>query len=102
MAALALALAAGLVTVASPCTLPMLPVLFGASWGRRDARRPLFVVAGFVATFAATAFAFGVSTRVLGISHDAVRGAAIAALAVFGALWLFPRAFEKLAPVLSP
>jgi cytochrome c biogenesis protein CcdA/thiol-disulfide isomerase/thioredoxin len=102
MIALALALAAGLVTVASPCSLPMLPVLLGASWGRRDARRPLFVVTGFVATFAATAFAFGISTRVLGVSHDAVRGVAIAALAVFGVLWLFPRASEKLATVLSP
>jgi len=102
MAALALALAAGLVTVASPCTLPMLPVLLGASWGRRDARRPLFVVTGFVATFATTAFAFGLSTRVLGLSHDAVRVVAIAALSAFGALWLFPRAFEMLAPALSP
>jgi cytochrome c biogenesis protein CcdA/thiol-disulfide isomerase/thioredoxin len=99
--ALALALAAGLVTVASPCILPMLPVLLGASWGRRDARRPLFVVTGFVASFAATALAFGASTRVLGVSHDAVRGLAIAALCVFGLLSLFPRTFETLSPALS-
>ena len=102
MLALGLALAAGVVTVASPCILPMLPVLLGASWGRRDPRRPLFIVLGFVATFAATAFAFGVSTRVLGVSQDAVRGVAIAALGLFGALALFPRAFEKLAPALTP
>jgi cytochrome c biogenesis protein CcdA/thiol-disulfide isomerase/thioredoxin len=99
---LGLALAAGVVTVASPCILPMLPVLLGAAWGRRDPRRPLFIVLGFVATFAVTAFAFGVSTRVLGISQDAVRGVAIAALCVFGVLALFPRAFEKLAPALTP
>jgi cytochrome c biogenesis protein CcdA/thiol-disulfide isomerase/thioredoxin len=97
-----LALLAGVATVASPCILPMLPIVLGASWGRRDPRRPLLIVAGFVATFAATAFAFGVSTRVLGISQDALRGVAIAALGVFGALSLFPRVFERLAPALAP
>lgn len=102
MLELGLALAAGVATVASPCILPMLPVLLGAAWGRRDPRRPLFIVLGFVATFAATAFAFGVSTRVLGVSQDAVRGVAIAALCVFGVLALFPRVFEKLAPALTP
>jgi cytochrome c biogenesis protein CcdA/thiol-disulfide isomerase/thioredoxin len=99
---LGLALLAGVATVASPCVLPMLPILLGATWGRRDPRRPLWIVTGFVATFAATAFAFGVSTRVLGISQDAVRGIAIAALLVSGALSLFPGLFERIAPWLAP
>jgi hypothetical protein len=59
-------------------------------------------VLGFVATFAASALLFGVSTRVLGVSQDAVRGAAIAALFGFGLLSVFPRGFERLAPALAP
>jgi cytochrome c biogenesis protein CcdA/thiol-disulfide isomerase/thioredoxin len=58
-------------------------------------------VAGFVASFALTALAFGASARVLGVSHTALRNAAIAALLVFGALSIFPRAFERLAPRLA-
>ena len=55
MAELWFALAAGLVTVASPCVLPMLPILLGASFAGQDRLRPLCIVAGFVASFAATA-----------------------------------------------
>jgi cytochrome c biogenesis protein CcdA/thiol-disulfide isomerase/thioredoxin len=101
VAELLLALAAGLATVASPCILPMLPVLLGASLAREDRLRPLCIVAGFVASFAAMALAFGASARVLGLSHTALRNAAIAALLIFGALSIFPRAFERIAPRLA-
>src|SRR5262245_33400304 len=102
MGEIALALCAGAVTVASPCVLPVLPILLGASFGTADARRPLWIVLGFVTAFAATALVFSASVRVLGASHDAVRGAAVVALLGFGALSLFPRAFERLAPALAP
>jgi cytochrome c biogenesis protein CcdA len=98
----ALALLAGVVTVASPCILPMLPILLGASVGRTDAVRPVLIVAGFVATFSGTALAFGASTHVLGVSHEAVRRGAIAALAGFGLLAIFPRPFERIAAALAP
>ena len=101
MAELALALAAGLATVASPCILPMLPVLLGASLTPRDPLRPLCIVTGFVASFAATALAFGASARVLGISQASLRHVAIGALLLFGALALFPRLFERVAPRLA-
>ncbi len=102
MLELATALLAGAVTVASPCILPMLPILLGASWGRRDPRRPLLIVLGFVASFATTALVFGVFTRVLGVSQGTVRGIAIGALLLFGVLSLLPRVFERLAGVLAP
>ena len=37
---LVLALLAGVVTVAAPCTLPMLPILLGASVGQTGKARP--------------------------------------------------------------
>ena len=43
-----LAVLAGVATVASPCVLPVLPMLLGASVGRTEQWRPLCIVAGFV------------------------------------------------------
>ena len=40
-----LALLAGLATVASPCVLPVLPFLLGATVEQRNRRRPLLIVA---------------------------------------------------------
>jgi cytochrome c-type biogenesis protein len=40
---LVLALLAGIVTVAAPCTLPMLPILLGASVGRTGKLRPAMI-----------------------------------------------------------
>src|SRR5262245_44244833 len=102
MAEIALALLAGIATVASPCVLPVLPIVLGASWGQRDPRRPLWIVLGFASAFAAAVLAFRVSTHVLGVSHGAVRSGAAAALAVFGLLAMFPSAFERIAPALAP
>jgi cytochrome c biogenesis protein CcdA/thiol-disulfide isomerase/thioredoxin len=102
MAELAFALAAGLLTVASPCVLPMLPILLGASVGRQDRLRPLCIVTGFVASFAVLALAFGAGARVLGLSQGALRHVAIAALLGFGTLSAFPRLFERLARALAP
>ena len=48
---LLLALFAGILTIAAPCTLPVLPILLGASIGRRAGARPAFIAAGFVASF---------------------------------------------------
>lgn len=49
------ALLAGVVTIAAPCTLPVLPILLGASVGRV---RPAMIAAGFVMSFSATARSF--------------------------------------------
>jgi cytochrome c biogenesis protein CcdA len=55
MAAMVLALFAGMLTIAAPCTLPVLPALLGASLGRSDKARPAFITLGFVVSFAAAA-----------------------------------------------
>jgi cytochrome c biogenesis protein CcdA len=55
MAAVVLALFAGMLTILAPCTLPVLPGLLGASLGRSDKARPAFITLGFVVSFAAAA-----------------------------------------------
>ena len=40
---LVLALLAGVITIAAPCTLPMLPILLGASVGQTSKARPVMI-----------------------------------------------------------
>jgi cytochrome c-type biogenesis protein len=101
MIEIALAFAAGLLTVAAPCILPLLPVLLGASIGQQDRRRPLFLVAGFVLTFSGFAILFGSFSTVLGLSHDTLRKISVILLGSFGVLLLWPQPYEWLMARLS-
>ena len=97
MSALLLALAAGVLTVAAPCILPMLPILLGASVGQTSRARPAFITLGFVVSFAVVALVFGAFAESLGASEEVLREIAIALLLVFGALMIFPHPFRLLA-----
>ena len=94
------ALLAGIVTVAAPCTLPVLPILLGASIaGRGEAAsktRPLLIAVGFIVAFAVVTLAFSAFARVAGLTPDALRNVAIALLAVFGVLMVVPRLYERI------
>lgn len=86
----------GIVTVASPCVLPVLPFLLSGTIGGRA--RPYGIIAGFVASF--TAFTLFVSSLVaaLGISSDALRWVSVMLLLAFGLTLLIPAfhtAFER-------
>lgn len=97
-----LALAAGILTIAAPCVLPMLPVILGASVGHSDPIRPLLITLGFAATFALVAFLFGLFPSILGLSQETLRDAAAAMLLLFGALMVWPHPFEFLSMRLAP
>ena len=86
-----LALAAGVLTIAAPCVLPMLPIIFGASVAQTSRTRPLFITLGFVISFAAFGLLFSVFSDLLGLSPDTLRDAAIVLLLVFGVLMIWPR-----------
>jgi cytochrome c biogenesis protein CcdA/thiol-disulfide isomerase/thioredoxin len=94
---LATALAAGMATAASPCILPMLPLLLGASAARPGAprHRPLSIIAGFVLSFAATVLLFGATTQVLGVSQAALRNAGIAVMLLSGLLLMWPSMLDR-------
>jgi cytochrome c-type biogenesis protein len=96
MVTLLFALLAGIVTVAAPCTLPVLPVLFGASIGQTSKARPVFIALGFVASFTIVAIVFSAITQIVGIDPDRLRTVAIGLLLIFGILMLWPRPFEWL------
>jgi len=92
-----LAVLAGLLTVAAPCVLPMLPVVLGASLGQTSRARPAFIAAGFALAFTAMALLFSLFASVLGLSQDTLRQGAIVMLLAFGLLMLWPRPFQWLA-----
>jgi cytochrome c-type biogenesis protein len=93
---LVLALLAGVVTVAAPCTLPMLPILLGASVGQTGKARPALIALGFVISFSAAALLLSAITRVFDFDPNSLRTAAAILLLGFGLLMIWPAPFEWL------
>ncbi|ARP80214.1 cytochrome C biogenesis protein [Bordetella genomosp. 8] len=91
-----LALLAGVLTIASPCVLPLLPVVLGSSVERAGRLRPLFIVAGFVLAFAALGILLGLLSHSSGHVQEAVRSTSIVLLALFGLARLWPRPYDWL------
>src|SRR4029077_9883676 len=87
---LVLALLAGVVTVAAPCTLPMLPILLGASVGQTGKARPALIALGFVASFSATALLLSAITRIFDFDPSSLRTSAAILLLGFGLLMVWP------------
>ncbi|WP_453965556.1 cytochrome c biogenesis CcdA family protein [Bradyrhizobium elkanii] len=97
MLSLALALLAGVATVAAPCTLPMLPILLGVSIGQTDKARPAMIALGFVMSFSAVALLLSAITRAFDFDPNVLRTGAAVLLAGFGLLMIWPAPFEWLA-----
>ncbi|WP_228894096.1 cytochrome c biogenesis CcdA family protein [Pseudoduganella aquatica] len=100
-----LALLAGVFTIASPCVLPVMPILLGSAAATAggagqpaglDRRRPLYIIAGFILTFASFAMLLGAVSSVVQAAQEALRNAAIALLALSGLLRLWPRPYDWL------
>ncbi|MER2537555.1 MAG: cytochrome c biogenesis CcdA family protein [Rhizobiaceae bacterium] len=90
---------AGVVTVLSPCVLPLLPVIF-ATAAQEGRARPLGVVIGFVGSFTLATLALSFLVRSLGVSPDLNRLIAATILIVLGlvlAVPAFHSAFEAAA-----
>lgn len=93
---LVLALLAGVVTVATPCTLPMLPILLGASVGQTGKVRPAMIALGFVMSFSMVALLLSAITRAFDFDPNSLRTGAAILLAGFGLLMIWPAPFEWL------
>jgi cytochrome c-type biogenesis protein len=93
---LVLSLLAGVVTVAAPCTLPMLPILLGASVGQTGKVRPAMIALGFVMSFSMVALLMSAIMRVFDFDPNVLRTGAAALLVGFGLLMIWPAPFERL------
>jgi cytochrome c biogenesis protein CcdA len=94
---LVLALLAGVVTIAAPCTLPVLPILLGASVGHTSKVRPAMIALGFVMSFSAVALLLSAITRIFDFDPNVLRTGAAVLLLGFGLLMIWPTPFEWLA-----
>lgn len=91
---------AGIVTILSPCILPILPIVLSSSvTGSKT--RPLGIIAGFILSF--TFFTLFLSTIVAntGISANALRIFSIIVIATFGASLLIPKSQQILESLFS-
>ncbi len=79
----------GIVTILSPCILPILPIVFsGSITGGK--RRPMGVVAGFILSFTFFTLFLSSIVRATGLSADALRVVAVVVIAFFGLSLLVP------------
>jgi cytochrome c-type biogenesis protein len=78
----------GMITVASPCVLPVLPFLLSGSIGGRA--RPYGIIAGFVVSFTLVTLFLGAVVQFLGVSPDALRMVSVVMLVTFGLLLAVP------------
>src|ERR1700676_4100209 len=93
---LVLALLAGVVTIAAPCTLPVLPILLGASVGHTGKIRPALIALRFVISFSAAALLLSAIARIFDFDPNVLRTAAAILLLGFGLLMIWPAPFEWL------
>lgn len=84
---------AGVVTVLSPCILPILPLILSSSLGGESIgkARPLGVIIGFVASFTVFTLFLSAVVSFTGISADALRLVSVVVIALFGVSFLIPQ-----------
>jgi cytochrome c-type biogenesis protein len=99
--ALGLALVAGLLSVLSPCVLPLLPLVFGAAASESRAG-PLALAAGVALSFTAVGLFVATVGFAIGLDGAAFRIAAAVLMIGVGALLLAPAAQARLATAGGP
>jgi cytochrome c-type biogenesis protein len=89
-----LAAVAGIATIASPCILPMLPIVLATTAGRGKIE-PLLIIAGFIATFAAGGILIGALSASSGELQQSIRTVSIVLLLMAGLACVWPAPFER-------
>ncbi len=90
---------AGIVTILSPCILPVLPIVLSGSVGGK--RKPIGVVAGFIASFSTFTLILSALVQTLAIPPDALRVVAVILIISFGLSLSIPRLHIFLEGLLS-
>ncbi len=89
-----IAFISGILTVFSPCVLPILPIILasgieGKEWRIRG------VIVGLVVSFAAASLLLATVVQAFGIPADTIRNIAVILLVIFGLSMVFPIIWEK-------
>ena len=86
-------LLSGLVTVLSPCVLPVLPIVLSSS-AAKGKRRPLGVISGLIISFSIFTLAISQIVQWLGLSAQTLRIVAISVIGFLGLSMLIPKLNE--------
>lgn len=97
----ALAAVAGLATVASPCILPVLPIVLATTAGRSRAE-PLLLIAGFVLSFGLGAILIGALASSSGELQQAIRTGSLLLLLLAGVACVWSMPFDWLVARAQP
>ncbi len=103
IASVGLAFVAGVITILSPCVLPLLPLILAAA-AQEGRARPIGVILGFIGAFSLATLALSTLVRTLGVPPDVNRTLSAIVLALLGAVLLVPGLqlrFEQLASGLA-
>ena len=84
----------GLALIASPCILPVLPLVLSAS-AEGGRKRPFGIIIGFVLAFSLFALASRKLVNLLGIDVEVIKNASLVFLALFGLILLSSTLSEK-------
>ncbi len=93
---------AGIVTIAGPCILPLLPIILGTSTVKQHKSRPLFIILGFILSFTLFAVLFAILGRTLNLDPSVFRTVAAIVIGLFGVVMLVPNLQEKIFAKLQP
>jgi cytochrome c-type biogenesis protein len=99
--AVALAFVAGVLTVLSPCVLPILPIVLGAAASERK-YGPAALAAGLALSFVVVGLLVSTIGFSIGLNVDLFRGAAAALIVIFGAVLMLPGLQARLAMASGP
>ena len=98
---IALALLAGILSVLSPCVLPILPIVLGAA-ASRHRLGPVALAAGLSVSFVVLGLFLATAGHAIGFSTDALRPIAAVLIIVIGAVLMLPPLQAKLAMASGP
>lgn len=91
----------GIITVLSPCVLPVLPLLLSAGLGQGKLR-PYGIIAGLIASFTVFTLTLTALVQATGISPDILRYISLSLIILFGLTLIFPRLEHLFARLAAP
>lgn len=81
---------AGIVTILSPCILPVLPIILSSS-ATQSKKQPFGVVIGFIVSFTFFTLFLSAIVQATGLSADALRIFSVIVIVLFGLVLVIPR-----------
>lgn len=79
----------GMITILSPCILPVLPIVLSGSIGGKS--KPIGVVIGFVTSFSSFTLLLSSIVQAFNISPNALRVFALIVIVIFGIILIIPK-----------